>query len=1097
MTPNDTAKTISTDGSLADVQAAVTYMVGKAQDGWVITIGVDGGSYTWTNTLTIPSTFNQVYTITGAGSTTTRSKITSTHSNYSSITLQTNNNKLARFTNCIFTSTGSNAGGFLHVQPPASGIARLAFRIDNCDFADTQPFAIKINDDNQNNATVYGLIDHCAFTQTGEGMNGIYSFAGGTANQWATSMTLGTTDAIYIEDCTWNNTGNNTSSVIGRPAIDSAYFGVRWVARHCNFTNWTCVLHGADSAPNSTLQVEFYNNTLTIVNGASSPADYGLYNRGGVTIAYNNTFVPGAVGFPNQCFKFANDSTNGFEKVGQGCVNGVETLLGSYFYNNTTNGAPLFFPNATSPQFPTGLALNTNIFAQAPGPGLPLTSYTALSYPHPLQNATTPSNVHYVSFNLGSDSNDGNTPTTPWQNCPGMSTYTGSGVLNPGDTVYFDRASTWTMPAANQGLYLTGGVTYIGNSFGTGTARAILRAGGTLTAGTVRFIDHPTIPTIFQGFEVDTNNQVNNGIDINHRFFVLMNGATKRVQDCIVHNNFSDQTQNQFTYGIIVSNNGGLQGLVANVEIISTICHDTSRDAICLYTGDQDANCNITNCTVRMCEAYNTGQDPAYTAGSGFLVKGQVTNGTVEYCYAHDTKGAPIFISSDETNHFAGVGLVNIHIRYNVATTNNVNGGIRVYSQASGSDPKDLKIYGNIVYNETTTGGLYIGNENGSTMSLLIYNNTFYNAPVVFTNFPATVTAFEFRNNICVGIGNGIPLTDAGGKIQLHSNNIFRAPSGTLVSSGATNYTAATLSNYEATALSSDPLFASTSNLPTVFAGVYGSTLAPAANGLSLITGSPGLNSGAVLSTGGGYNTLFPLTENPISESGHWQSGAAFGFSDVRTTAGLAFGTQLGTLSQPQQFADSTALLTGTWGPNQTVTAKLRVLSAPSSSSIFTEVECRLRSNFGSNSCTGYEVNLSVSTNTNNLYCQIVRWNGPLGNFTLLNSQGGVHGVDGDIFMATISGTTITAFLNGAQIVTWTDSTYSTGQPGMGFFLEGTSGINANYGFQSYTASDGTQTLSYNNSINSVVRTATAWDRGAYQGATSAIQPVFASVFIR
>ena len=42
----------------------------------------------------------------------------------------------------------------------------------------------------------------------------------------------------------------------------------------------------------------------------------------------------------------------------------------------------------------------------------------------------------------------------------------------------------------------------------------------------------------------------------------------------------------------------------------------------------------------------------------------------------------------------------------------------------------------------------------------------------------------------------------------------------------------------------------------------------------------------------------------------------------------------------------------------------------------------------------------------------------------------------------------------GIQVGRATDSTYATGQPGIGFFLQGASGANRDYGFASFTARD-------------------------------------------
>jgi len=198
------------------------------------------------------------------------------------------------------------------------------------------------------------------------------------------------------------------------------------------------------------------------------------------------------------------------------------------------------------------------------------------------------------------------------------------------------------------------------------------------------------------------------------------------------------------------------------------------------------------------------------------------------------------------------------------------------------------------------------------------------------------------------------------------------------------------------------------------------------------------------------YSTSFPLTENPISESGHWTNGKTNGldWGNVQTTPGLAFGTNFG------NFADSTAILTGSWGANQM--AQATVHSVNQTDSVYEEVELRLRSTISAHNITGYEINFRCSK-TGNAYSQIVRWNGALGNFTYLSAKDGAqYGVtDKDVVKATIVGSVITVYLNGVQINQATDTTYTAGNPGMGFYSSGVSGINANYGFTTFHAEDG------------------------------------------
>ena len=163
-------------------------------------------------------------------------------------------------------------------------------------------------------------------------------------------------------------------------------------------------------------------------------------------------------------------------------------------------------------------------------------------------------------------------------------------------------------------------------------------------------------------------------------------------------------------------------------------------------------------------------------------------------------------------------------------------------------------------------------------------------------------------------------------------------------------------------------------------------------------TGSGGTTSASamVTMTPRSYTTTFPLTENPISEGGNWINGGTDGLdgTDVSTTPGLAIGHQVGA-----SFTDATALLTGTWGPDQMATATVHTVNQ--NDACFQEVELRLRSTISAHVNTGYEISFHMSQ-TSQAYLIIVRGNGAVGNFTvLLDTRGTQFGIkDGDIVSA-------------------------------------------------------------------------------------------------
>ena len=204
------------------------------------------------------------------------------------------------------------------------------------------------------------------------------------------------------------------------------------------------------------------------------------------------------------------------------------------------------------------------------------------------------------------------------------------------------------------------------------------------------------------------------------------------------------------------------------------------------------------------------------------------------------------------------------------------------------------------------------------------------------------------------------------------------------------------------------------------------------------------------------YSTDFRRVENPMSEGGVWMGGSYGGASlregghfwrggrlwgDVQTDSGFAFG-----VDEPTKFGDPTAILTGNWGPDQTVTAVVKVKSTPEKGCCH-EVELRLRTTISPLSITGYEAYCSIIPTSP--YCHIARWNGPNGSYWNfeLNSPA-TYLKNGDVIKATVIGTNpsvITFYKNGEQIMQAIDTgaagggfgafgPWASGNPGIGFY---------------------------------------------------------------
>jgi hypothetical protein len=206
------------------------------------------------------------------------------------------------------------------------------------------------------------------------------------------------------------------------------------------------------------------------------------------------------------------------------------------------------------------------------------------------------------------------------------------------------------------------------------------------------------------------------------------------------------------------------------------------------------------------------------------------------------------------------------------------------------------------------------------------------------------------------------------------------------------------------------------------------------------------------------YTTNFALTEDTISEGGNWTNGKTDGidWSNVRTTKGLAFGTQVPPTGPP--YNDSVALLKGAWQPDQMATATVHTVNQQGGNT-YEEVELWLRGSISPHFITGYEINLRCLSGPAS-YVQFGYWKGPLNQFGGLGSTVGPGLRDGDVISASIVGNTITIWINGVQVLQGQDplNRYRTGNPGMGFYYQGSTGSDADYGFTSYTATDEFQT---------------------------------------
>ena len=477
--------------------------------------------------------------------------------------------------------------------------------------------------------------------------------------------------------------------------------------------------------------------------------------------------------------------------------------------------------------------------------------------------------TYYVDYTAGNDSNPG-TQAQPWQYCPGMPDWSGSATLSAGDTVYFDSADTWTASERNlsdettwQLLLPKGGVTYIGNQWGSGK-RATFRAEGHLTNALIWFgFDHSTNETIVKGFELDGNNHEVSGIGVNSpnsRRDLL--GATKKIEDCVAHDFYARYPDVE--YGIKV---GGISGhSTKNVSISNCVVFGTPRTGVVIYPSNTHSSSEVQNVNVRNCEVYKTGLDRE-SAGHGIAIKNNVKNCVIENNYIHDADHSALAI----TNNSGMIAPQDISIHNNILTRCSKYG---VYIPQSGS--KSMKIYGNLIF-KNEGAGIWAETNLSGEISLKINNNTFYEnsgSGVYIANSSANFNALEINNNVIYSHSEYYPLNNisASHEITSHSHNLYYRPGGgVLVRNGGNYYDSDSIKkSWESTALNTDPLFKDTLNLPTGFIGTHGTNLRPNADGLDTQMNSPVSNGGAPL--GSTYDESINTVRRPSNSA--WDLGA-------------------------------------------------------------------------------------------------------------------------------------------------------------------------------------------------------------------------------
>lgn len=464
--------------------------------------------------------------------------------------------------------------------------------------------------------------------------------------------------------------------------------------------------------------------------------------------------------------------------------------------------------------------------------------------------------VYYVDP-TGDDTNVG-TSQSPWLHCPGMSGWNGSDTLASGDSVYFKNTGTWIGTDSTYMLIAHSGVCYNGAAWGHGTrARFYNNRAMVQEKGMVRIdSDDVSVPTVIRGFYI--NGYVGNcdGVRFqgNGYYQCRMQGAMKVVDNCYIDSCGSNAAN--WTYGIEITSipygPTGDHGILKNVQITNNIVAYSSRNGIACYPNGLNDSNTVVNCLIRGNNIYGSGTTSAGTSGAGISSKNWVDSIIIEFNYSHDNAGtlqmSGIGMLFDNSSLSNPLGTFHGTCRYNIFA-NNRSSGIQIFK----SGGRDVSIYGNLFVNNYQ-GGVLINLNSFTHNKLRIFNNTFFSNFHDKTNWRGGVIEFSpgAYTYDMLEICNNVFYADSGGSgvrccyynerpeivpTLLRNNLYYRNGGGYVVRQAGSYYDSSSLHAWEALGTYGLPPFWDTTEIPTGFAGTFGVSMVPNANGLSFASG--------------------------------------------------------------------------------------------------------------------------------------------------------------------------------------------------------------------------------------------------------------------
>ena len=216
-----------------------------------------------------------------------------------------------------------------------------------------------------------GVIYNCTFTDNFRAGYG-YGVQIVGDNQWETPLTLGTSLAVFIEDCTFSGNKHAVTSEMNSKVVFR--YNVLTDPNAASLAYTDC--HGnPGGGVRGSRSYEFYENTISHSSGYSYPA---IRIRGGDGVIFNNTmtnFDATVIYFANEVC--ANNGGSGYPKDDQ--------TRDAYIWGNTNDAVPVdAVPSPCTENGGEIILEDRDIFNEEKG------GYEPYTYPHPLQGESSP-----------------------------------------------------------------------------------------------------------------------------------------------------------------------------------------------------------------------------------------------------------------------------------------------------------------------------------------------------------------------------------------------------------------------------------------------------------------------------------------------------------------------------------------------------------------------------------------------------------------------------------------------------------------------------------------------------------------------------------